>query len=91
MALNCKTSDLAIYVGKISPKDVGAIVCCVKFLGDQPIHGGGFGPMWEVYPPLRHSPAISHWIVDSVLRPLRDNPGQDETLQWAPVPHKETA
>ena len=28
---------------------------------------------------------------DSRLRPLRDNPGQDETLDWAPVPHKEAA
>ena len=25
---------------------------------------------------------------DAYLRPLRDNPGQDETLTWAPVPKK---
>ena len=25
---------------------------------------------------------------DACLRPLRDNPGQDETLTWAPVPKK---
>lgn len=30
-------------------------------------------------------------VEDYGLRPLRDNPGTDETLTWAPVPHKETA
>lgn len=28
---------------------------------------------------------------DEVLRPIRDNPGADETLTWLPVPEKETA
>lgn len=27
---------------------------------------------------------------DKNLRPIRDQPGEDETLTWAPVPHKET-
>jgi hypothetical protein len=31
------------------------------------------------------------WIEDVNIRPIRDNPGQDETLDWAPVPTKETA
>lgn len=29
-------------------------------------------------------------VPDKVLRPIRDQPGEDETLTWAPVPHKET-
>lgn len=31
---------------------------------------------------------IDRPFYDACLRPLRDNPGQDETLQWAPVPKK---
>lgn len=30
-------------------------------------------------------------IQDRFLKPLRDNDGEDETLQWAPVPVKEIA
>jgi hypothetical protein len=25
-------------------------------------------------------------VADAVLRPIRDQPGEDESLQWAPVP-----
>jgi hypothetical protein len=28
---------------------------------------------------------------DHCVRPIRDNPGKDETLDWCPVPTKETA
>jgi len=87
--MRCKVGDLAIYVGKGSPKDAGAIVLCVKFLGVKLTYLGDSAPMWEVEPPLKYSNVTKHWIADRSLRPIRDNPGQDETLQWAP--HKETA
>ena len=90
--MNCKQGDLAIYVGKISPMDNGAIVRCVRFLGDRNVYGGGLAPMWEIDPPLKNSPANrKEWASDRSLRPIRDNDGEDETLQWAPVPTKETA
>ena len=28
-------------------------------------------------------------VPDEHLRPIRDNDGEDETLQWAPVPSRE--
>lgn len=33
----------------------------------------------------------AHIAPDESLRPIRDNEGEDETLQWAPVPVKELA
>ena len=44
----------------------------------------------EIFYDKGHSAKVGPFP-DTSLRPLRDNPGQDETLQWAPVPHKETA
>ena len=92
MALNCKPGDLAVYVGIDSPKDLGAIVQCVEFIGNKSIVSGGTADVWCVDRPLKHSKATEKsWIADCALRPIRDNPGQDESLTWAPVPHKEKA
>lgn len=87
--MNCKEGDLAVYVGKLSPRDVGAIVTCVRFLGVRRVLDGSNALVWEVTPPLRYTEATrKDWISDCSLRPIRDNPGQDETLSWAPVPKK---
>lgn len=85
--MNCKPGDLAIYVGWGSPKDLGQIVTCVKFLGDLPVAGGGTAPMWLVEPPLKNSDYRRDWVADGALRPIRPNDGEDEMIRIAGKPH----
>ena len=110
--MNCKPGDLAIIVyARLAPDLIGNIVEVVgPFGGDLFIDDAISGEFtWEVrYPDgrpilatfgakghreFRHSRALR----DSCLRPIRDNPGADETLSWKDVPapsktkEKETA
>ena len=93
MSLNCRPGDLAFYVGVTSPKDVGLIVRCVKYVGLRRGRCGTALPMWEISPKLPNGIATKPWCADKALRPIRDQPGDDETLTWAglPQPSKETA
>jgi hypothetical protein len=83
--MNCKPGDLAVIVRADHPKVIGWIVTVVG-----PAQREGFD--WSILADKR-----SHWMdgtwacMDSQLRPIRDNPGKDETLDWCPVPTKETA
>jgi hypothetical protein len=89
--MNCKPGDLAIVVRcPDEAYEIGKIVTCLRredFLGV---------PAWRIDPPLRTVTkgdwmVEGSWIEDACLRPIRDNPGKDETLDWCPVPTKETA
>lgn len=46
---------------------------------------------WEAYDGACKTLHLQRPFGDEYLRPIRDNDGEDETLQWAPVPTKETA
>jgi len=81
--MNCEQGDLAIVV---SGQYAGSVVVCVQFLGDI---DGFVKDFWRIDRCLDHENIGI--FSDGMLRPLRDNHGQDETLQWAPVPKKETA
>jgi len=79
--MNCRPGDLAIV--RIQPGRVGRehndkIVRCVAlFYGAD-----ADDPAWVVEPRLIPYEACR----DASLRPIRGQPGQDETLTWAPVP-----
>lgn len=96
MKLNCKPGDLAVIV-KSSCGNEGVIVTCVEFLGvlqfvDPRGNPTYQAPAWRVDKKIRTiGGATEDRIPDFRLRPLRDNPGQDETLTWLDVPTKETA
>ena len=88
MKLNCKPGDLAVIVrAQTLKQNIGAIVCVVEFLG---------GPenVWRVktlHPMQRRDGKIVQTggfgrVRDFSLRPIRDNDGEDETLQWIDVP-----
>ena len=87
--MNCKQGELGIVVavrgvGDKNKGHIGKIVTAVERIhGDQ----------WITEPVLLDLDGTSSWISldDSELRPIRDSDGEDETLQWAPVPTKETA
>lgn len=83
--MNCKPGDLAlIKTGRNANKLV--LVKCVSAYGS---------PMWFVesmgglllseFGGVRSYQLCGN-TTDSNLRPIRDQPGEDETLQWAPVP-----
>lgn len=94
MKLNCRPGDLAIKIKK-SPEDVipiGAIVQCIKFSSGYCVATGAWISGWEVEWNSKTHDEISEaafFCLDEDIRPIRDQPGEDETLTWAPVPHKE--
>jgi hypothetical protein len=91
--MNCKPGDLAIRI-KVFPKStipLGAVVRVVESspwpyvsLSDGSVQKAGH--VWVV----EFRGAI--WgMPDDHITPIQDNHGEDETLQWAPVPVKEAA
>jgi hypothetical protein len=82
--MNCKQGDLAVIVKVLNPKNsqiIGKIVRCI-----EPVVSWDNIAGWAVDPPL----SFAIGVADENLRPIRDNDGEDETLQWSPVPTKET-
>ncbi len=87
--MRCKVGDLAIVVKSLAGNE-GKIVRCVQYIGVVKWKVIGMDDTWLLDQPLKNIHGHSGFdMPDSFLRPIRDNPGQDETLQWAP--HKETA
>ena len=89
--MNCKAGDLVRFVGANvhnRPNLFGWFGVVVKYTEDQ------YGQKcWEVNPALpggsifaRNSMYHGKLVQDAHLRPIRDTPGLDESLQWAPVP-----
>lgn len=75
--MNCKQGDLAVIVkSNFEKAAIGRIVRCVRF-------NDSFGmPAWEFEPHFNQ-----YWVCrDEFLRPIRDQPGEDETLTWAGLP-----
>lgn len=89
--MNCKQGDLAVLVHSVSGRSLGMIFTCVERY-DGPWRYGGDAPGWRLDRPLWHG---FPYTGDKNLRPLRDNPGADETLTWAgkpaPIESKEPA
>ncbi len=94
--MRCKPGDLAVICGPTAePVNVGIFLRVTKcdpldstwqfneatrpiqfYQGSDPI--GRFSSSSEA--------GGNAWIFDNDLRPIRDQPGEDETLTWAPVP-----
>lgn len=91
--MNCVKGDLAVIVCNLHfPENIGRIVRCMQY---KPSSDGQ--PAWLVEglnaagKVVNGSIVAGDWASDSILRPLRDNPGTDQTLTWLDVPTKETA
>ena len=83
MKLNCKPGDLAVIVGGVCPQFFGHVVTVIKRCDVYP-------DSWDTDPPkYLDGFRLPMSIADKTLRPIRDNDGEDETLQW--VPRKVTA
>jgi len=83
--MNCKPGDLAIVVKGDPIVNIGKIIQVTKLLFPE---NSFFGAIWDYEGNLHEA---CDGVGDSCLLPIRDQPGQDETLTWAPVPHKVTA
>lgn len=74
--MRCRVGDLAVAVRSVNaPEHVGKVVRCVSAIGDS----------WEIEPKLPNAAGrVPYWAArDECLRPLRDNPGEDEMLRIA--------
>ena len=94
--MNCKPGDLAIVIRASADSAVPkySIVRCVEFYsGLAEIEGQAkleHISAWLVeYRGQEQEGGYSFNVKDENLHPIRDNDGEDETLQWAPVPVKE--
>ena len=94
--MNCKPGDLALVIG--GPRSAGRVVKVLRAYKDGEVItskcgrqsmliGVSHGPAWHlegyVFVKLEGSPICEAPIsYDKYLRPLRDNDGEDEPLQW---------
>lgn len=96
--MNCKPGDMAIRIS--APEGawipVGSIVEVCLFVGGAFLTNKRFGrnlnDVWEVeFRGSRNNPATGgFWsLSDSELRPIRDQPGEDEMLRIAGLPNKQ--
>lgn len=90
--MNCKPGDLAVIV-KSSCGNEGVIVTCLRLAKElfsviDPSGSIEFNAAtWEVDRDIRDwTGRVGRYVPDSILRPIRDNDGQDETLSWKSVP-----
>ena len=93
--MNCKQGDIAVIVESGSGNE-GKIVQCMELLQNitcfDKFGVETCGPAWVISMPLPDwAGELGHVIHDRQLRPIRDNPGADETLTWCDVPSKVTA
>lgn len=90
--MNCKQGDLAIVVQSLAGNE-GKIVRCLEFVGTGRCDAGTIlvAPNGRAHADLWRTDATIHTdtgsttrlMSDSLLRPIRDNDGTDETLTWA--------
>lgn len=96
--MNCKPGDLALLKsGGIAGGEAfnDRLVEVIDSAGVD----GFYGQMWSVkcagWTPAPHLVALSRrgtfYYPDSMMRPIRDQPGEDETLAWAGKPAESPA
>lgn len=103
MKLNCRPGDLSVIVScPNSPSAVGRFVTVIRpsvdgerISGFFVFKGIGGGPGWIV---AASSPiewcgdfVMERAIFDNLLKPIRNEPGDDESLSWCDVPSGVTA
>lgn len=82
--MNVQQGDLAIIV-ESKAGNVGKIVSVIRFVGEVKNWAGK--DRWEIDRKLVGDLGnYTNTVRDSSLRPIRDQPGTDETLSWAKVP-----
>jgi hypothetical protein len=88
--MNCKPGDLAVIV-KSSAGNEGKILRVLRLAVGVRVFLPNFqisnSPVWETDTMLVGCfGGVGNTIEDELLRPIRDNDGEDETLTWAGKP-----
>lgn len=92
--MNCKPGDLAIIT---QGRDSGKIVQCLHIASEpelKELHPHkDFLPVWAIDQHVRwHRPSgakvVAPFCPDRLLKPLRDNPGEDEVLRLVGKPNE---
>ena len=96
--MRCKKGDLAVRIKQHTNSAVpmGAVVRCVEYFSGYARMQDRTRKWCDVWLVEYQGKTIDFdgfgWNApDEHLMPIRDNEGEDETLQWAPVPVKEIA
>lgn len=90
LIMNCKPGDLAVIVSTGGVKGVdyliGRIIRVTHLIPreNRPAVWGYERPYFFIISPLGQYPIEG--VLDDILRPLRDNLGEDETFLWAGKP-----
>ncbi len=87
--MNCKEGDLAIVVTSYH-NNHGKIVRCLKCVTYQFFYTGKQAA-WITEPMLSNAAGNEIPTADHQLRPIRNEPGADETLSWKDVPQEVAA
>lgn len=91
--MRCRVGDLAFVVRSVAGNE-GKVVTCVEYVGDREFITRGNGvrrdvDVWRIDPPLvAWNGRPCHYVADERLRPIRPEPGQDETIAWAGRPQE---
>ena len=96
--MNCKEGDLAVIV-RSDFGHGGKIVRCLKphisLVWRSGRRGIASSPQevfcWQIDTPLLKKGKMHNIMNDECLRPIRDQPGADETLSWKDVPQEVAA
>lgn len=86
--MRCKVGDLAVVVRARDPRNNGALCEVLR------TYHNASRPSWYIKAsrPLFNFLGMEMTgeigMYDDCLQPIRDQPGEDETLAWAPVPGK---
>lgn len=90
--MRCVQGDLAVVVVSPMGMNLDKIVECCSYQGEHSKHG----PIWRVK--TKGKPLVTEYgcvgitcdIPDAWLRPIRDNPGEDEVLRLVGKPERES-
>ncbi len=84
--MNCKPGDMARVISSAEMQRCGFVDRIVTCESECETVGGG--PGWNISPSLKCQCCgeICTGLADRVLRPIRNDPGADETLSWVDVP-----
>lgn len=91
--MNCKPGDLAVVASGVNAersRNIGRICSVIRFIGY--VEGWVGTDRWEIDIEVIGTKGTLHrHIRDAYLKPIRDNDGEDETLQWSGKPQEVTA
>ena len=93
--MRCKQGDLAIVV-KSKAGNEGKVLTCLKLATPEDLEAHFLHsdvPVWHVDVLIKNKTngRSYKFVRDQNLKPIRPSEGQDETLSWKDVPHKELA